>query len=133
MKEARKHMEAYIAANKGSTDPATKAQVADMEASLQIFDAMGIHKKRVEEKRQMVSEMGSFIVTVARLELHVGGGSFISATWVFHYPYRASSNLQKSSPMQGRNFEFSSKSKGREGNQVKMTMITYPNNDTLKS
>jgi len=52
MKEARKHMEAYIAANKGSTDPATKAQVAEMEASLQILAAMGIHKKREEEKRQ---------------------------------------------------------------------------------
>merc|ERR1711915_533004 len=52
MKEARKHMEAYIAAKKGSTDPATKVQVAEMEASLQILDAMGIHKKREEEKRQ---------------------------------------------------------------------------------
>jgi len=51
MKEAKKHMEAYIAANKGSTDPATKAQVAQMEASLQMLAAMGIHKKREEEKR----------------------------------------------------------------------------------
>ena len=63
MKEAKKHMEAYIAANKGSTDPATKAQVAQMEASLQMLAAMGIHKKREEEKRQHVSEMGSLIVT----------------------------------------------------------------------
>jgi len=52
MKEARKHMEAYIAANKGSTDPVTKMQVAQMEASLQMLDAMEIHKKREEEKRQ---------------------------------------------------------------------------------
>ena len=55
MKQARKQIEAIIAANKGSTDPATKAQLAEMEAYLQVFDAMGIHKKREEEKRQMVS------------------------------------------------------------------------------
>merc|ERR1719283_517597 len=55
MKEARKQIEAYIAANKGSSDPAVKAQLAQMEASLQMFDAMGIHKKREEEKRQMAS------------------------------------------------------------------------------
>ena len=76
---------------------------------------------------------GEWGCVIARLELHVGGGSFISATWVFHYPYRASSNLQKSSPMQGRNFEFSSKSKGREGLKVNMTMITYQNDSSLKS
>ena len=49
---------------------------------------------------------------LARLELCVGNGSFTSVTWVFHYPYRAPNILQKSSPMQGRNFEFCWKSKG---------------------
>ena len=48
--------------------------------------------------------------TLARLELHVGDGTFTSFTWVFHYPYRAPNNCQKSSPMLEKNFEFGSKS-----------------------
>ena len=75
----------------------------------------------------------TYSYVLAWLELHGGDGSFTSGTWVFHYPNRAPYNLQNLSQRQGRNFEFSSMSKGREGISANMTMITYSNDDMLKS
>ena len=58
MKEQRKQIEALINPVKGTpmeNDPLMKAQLVEMEKALQMFDLMGIHKKREEEKRQGVS------------------------------------------------------------------------------
>merc|ERR1712228_1017248 len=55
MKEQRKQIEALINSVKGTpmeNDPLMKAQLVEMEKALQMFDLMGIHKKREEEKRQ---------------------------------------------------------------------------------